>query len=89
LDDEIAVQELGREVARRFQVRIAELEAANRAADLFLGSPRQVLYGDRPAMAVDFSKGKVIIFISRHSEEYDWPQVFDIKIVKIGRENEQ
>lgn len=89
------MEQLGEEVARKLKSRVAELRAAAHATDLPVGHPRPITYQGWPAMVVNFGSEHQLIFVSRHEKRgaveavsVDWSKVFDVKIVKIGKEYE-
>ena len=91
---EKADAELGSTVARALRNRLADLDAANSAADLVAGSPRVIKDGELEYMAVNLQEGLRIEFTANHvrnpaddPDHIDWANVSRIKIVGIRHGN--
>ena len=84
----LATQKLGPESARKLQVRLQELFAAQAVTDLINGRPHALKYDRAGEFALDLHKGKRLIFKPtqqppplRDDGSIDWAQVIDITVI--------
>ena len=85
---------LGDRVAEMLRHRLADLSAATSPRDLVAGRPRQGR--ERETMLLDINAGYVMVFTANHANNpktpkgrIDWEKVSRVKILRIGRGNEQ
>lgn len=90
LDQEKATRLYGHEIADGLQHRLADIEAADRIADLIAGRPAQIDGTD--LYKLDICDTHRLIFCQNHgkcpttqSGQVDWPNVRRIKITSIER----
>ena len=90
LDSRKADKELGRNVAKKLQRRLADLDAADYVRELVAGNPHP-LAGDRQGQfALDIGGGNRLVFEPDEPVPYfndggiDWSRVSNIIIVFIG-----
>ena len=84
----LAAKKLGQQSAKKLQVRLQELFAAQAVTDLINGRPHALKYDRAGEFALDLHKGKRLIFIPsqqppplRDDGSIDWAQVIDITVV--------
>lgn len=78
------------------QDRLADLDAAESIADLLVGNIRDIDYLDAQCKILDLADNHGIVFCSNHPKRHmasqkrvDWIKVARIKIVLIGKNDEQ
>lgn len=93
-NEERAKSKFGEHVAAALRHRIADLGAAQSAADIFIGNPRVVDRGGILLKVLDLCDGWRLVFQANHPNNpvddagnLIWERVTRIKIVAIEREN--
>lgn len=93
LNESIAKQELGGEVAEKLKRRLADIAAASVVAELLMlpGKPTEISHQPEQ-MAIELVDGWLLLFSSGHTKERtlpdgstDWGRVRRIKVLKVEK----
>ena len=90
LESRKANKELGREVAKKLQRRLADLDAADHVRELVAGRPHPLTRDRQGQFALDIGSGNRLVFEPDKPVPYlkdggiDWGRVSNITIVFIG-----
>lgn len=94
MNESLAKQALGPELAKRLHARLADLAAASFVSDIFglPGRPRELAGHRKGDIVVDLANGEQLVFQAGHVEarlsptgEVDWVRVRRIKILGLER----
>ena len=87
---QVAVEELGSDVAAALQRRLADLQAASSPSDLPIGRPHLLGPTSRPIMALPLVNGHRLVFTSNHVNDpvtsdgsVDMQRVHRLKILSV------